>query len=162
MSKVSSRHYADRDAIARWRASRARTRTLCGLTALARRPPRRARASRRARRVPARATHAGDNAGDLHERALCIKQRALNLARNRVRGGDYVNDDVTQMRGRKFEAEARVRRLKADLNARLLLERFNEAREISREIERATDEIDRIQLAIAAEQERAIERFEDA
>jgi len=120
--------------------------------------PPRARASRRARRV---ATRAGD-AGDLHERARCIKQRALNLARNRVRGGDYVNDDVTQMRGRKFEAEARVRRLKADLNARLLLERFNEAREISREIERATDEIDRIQLAIAAEQERAIERFEDA
>ncbi|ABO97578.1 predicted protein [Ostreococcus lucimarinus CCE9901] len=124
--------------------------------------PPRARASRRARRVPARATHAGDNAGDLHERALCIKQRALNLARNRVRGGDYVNDDVTQMRGRKFEAEARVRRLKSDLNARLLLERFSEAREISREIERAEDEIDRIQLAIAAEQERAIERFEDA
>ena len=124
--------------------------------------PRRARASRRARRAPARATHAGDNAGDLHERALCIKQRALNLARNRVRGGDYVNDDVTQMRGRKFEAEARVRRLKSDLNARLLLERFSEAREISREIERAEDEIDRIQLAIAAEQERAIERFEDA
>lgn len=124
--------------------------------------PPRVRASRRARRVPARATHAGDNAGDLHERALCIKQRALNLARNRVRGGDYVNDDVTQMRGRKFEAEARVRRLKSDLNARLLLERFSEAREISREIERAEDEIDRIQLAIAAEQERAIERFEDA
>ena len=124
--------------------------------------PPRARASRRARRVPARATHAGDNAGDLHERALCIKQRALNLARNRVRGGDYVNDDVTQMRGRKFEAEARVRRLKSDLNARLLLERFSEAREISREIERAEDEIDRIQLAIAAEQERASERFEDA
>jgi hypothetical protein len=124
--------------------------------------PPRARASRRARRVPARATHAGDNAGDLHERALCIKQRALNLARNRVRGGDYVNDDVTQMRGRKFEAEARVRRLKSDLNARLLLERFSEAREISREIERAEDEIDGIQLAIAAEQERAIERFEDA
>jgi len=55
-----------------------------------------------------------------------------------------------------------VRRLKSDLNARLLLERFSEAREISREIERAEDEIDRIQLAIAAEQERAIERFEDA
>ena len=79
-----------------------------------------------------------------------------------MRGGDYVNDDVTQMRWRKFESEARVRRLKSDLNARLLLERFSEAREISREIERAEDEIDRIQLAIAAEQERAIERFEDA
>ena len=95
----------------------------------------------------------------LKRRARTLKQ--LRLQRSRVSVGDYVSDEVTRFRGERFRVEQRLFDLRRDLEAKLTLERFAEAKAVQARIDEAQTELERFTRAIQEATENALRRYDE-
>lgn len=96
--------------------------------------------------------------------ALRSRQRSIALIKHhraRIAVGDYVSDEVTALRRARFAVEQRAFELRRDVSARLALERYDEAREIQRQVDAAEAERERLSLEIEREQAEAMRRLTD-
>lgn len=95
----------------------------------------------------------------LKRRARTLKQ--LRLQRSRVSVGDYVSDEVTRFRGERFRVEQTLFGLRRDLEAKLTLERFTEAKAVQAQIDQAQTERERFTRAIEEATENALRRYDE-
>lgn len=95
----------------------------------------------------------------LKRRRRTLKQ--LRLQRSRVSVGDYVSDEVTRFRGERFRVEQTLFGLRRDLEAKLTLERFTEAKAVQAQIDQAQTERERFTRAIEEATENALRRYDE-
>jgi hypothetical protein len=95
----------------------------------------------------------------LKRRSRTLKQ--LRLQRSRVSVGDYVSDEVTRFRGERFRVEQTLFGLRRDLEAKLTLERFTEAKAVQAQIDQAQTERERFTRAIEEATENALRRYDE-
>ena len=122
-----------------------------------------ARASARSKRDGSEERASDEEAVKFHEslnrRSRTLKQ--LRLQRSRVSVGDYVSDEVTRFRGERFRVEQTLFGLRRDLEAKLTLERFTEAKAVQAQIDQAQTERERFTRAIEEATENALRRYDE-
>ena len=122
-----------------------------------------ARASARSKGDGSEERASSEEAVKFHEslkrRRRTLKQ--LRLQRSRVSVGDYVSDEVTRFRGERFRVEQTLFGLRRDLEAKLTLERFTEAKAVQAQIDQAQTERERFTRAIEEATENALRRYDE-
>ena len=122
-----------------------------------------ARASARSKGDGSEERASSEEAVKFHEslkrRSRTLKQ--LRLQRSRVSVGDYVSDEVTRFRHERFRVEQTLFGLRRDLEAKLALERFAEAKAVQARILEAQTEHDGFTRAIEEATENALRRYDE-